>query len=128
MSKRTEVDHLCPCGSGLVLDDCCAAYINGSLPAPSAKALMRSRYTAYVQRNESYILSTWHRSTRPETASMNTDPPSKWLSLKIIACENDTVEFIARYKVQGKAYRLHEKSRFVYEDGQWYYIDGEIKS
>jgi SEC-C motif-containing protein len=59
---------------------------------------------------------------------MDAEPASKWLSLEIINCDNDSVEFIARYKVQGKAYKLHEKSRFIYEDRQWYYIDGEIKS
>ena len=128
MGKHTGIKQSCPCGSGQPLDQCCAVYISGDQLAPSAEALMRSRYTAYVQHNEAYILSTWHLSTRPLTVPMDTAPPSKWLSLEIIDCKNDSVEFIARYKVQGKAYRLHEKSRFVCEDKYWYYIDGEVKS
>jgi SEC-C motif-containing protein len=59
---------------------------------------------------------------------MDTEPASKWLSLDIINSENASVEFVARYKVQGKAYKLHEKSRFVCEDSQWRYVDGELKS
>jgi SEC-C motif domain protein len=37
------------------------------------------------------------------------------------------VEFVAIYKVNGKAHRLHETSRFVRSnDGaRWIYIDGE---
>jgi SEC-C motif-containing protein len=103
-------------------------YINGDQPAPSAEALMRSRYTAYVLQDETYILSTWHASTRPLIIPRDTEPPSKWLSLEILDCTNDSVEFIARYKVKGKAYKLHEKSRFTCEGKHWYYIDGEIKS
>ncbi|MFM0874673.1 YchJ family metal-binding protein, partial [Klebsiella pneumoniae] len=36
----------CPCGSGDPLDDCCGRYHQGH-PAPTAEALMRSRYSAY---------------------------------------------------------------------------------
>jgi len=127
MGKRKRANHLCPCGSGQLLEKCCLPYINGERPALTAEALMRSRYTAYVLHNEAYILSTWHSSTRPDTVPMDTEPVSKWLSLEIINKDNDSVEFIARYKVQGKAYKLHEKSRFVCEDSQWRYVDGEIK-
>lgn len=128
MGKRKAVNQSCPCGSGLVYDKCCSAYINGDLVAPTAVALMRSRYTAYVRHNEAYILSTWHHSTRPQTLPVDSGPACKWLGLEVIDSDDNSVEFIARYKLQGKAYRLHEKSRFVCEDGQWYYIDGDIKS
>ena len=36
------------------------------------------------------------------------------------------VEFVARYKINGRAYRLHEISRFVHEGGSWFYLDGDI--
>ncbi len=89
---------------------------------------MRSRYTAYAQGNEAYILSTWHPSTRPQSISMQTEPAQKWLSLKIINSDKDSVEFVARYKIQGKAYKLHEKSRFRCEHMHWYYVDGDLAS
>ncbi|MBS0554808.1 MAG: hypothetical protein JSS47_20145, partial [Proteobacteria bacterium] len=36
-------------------------------------------------------------------------------------------EFVARFRVGGRAQRLHETSRFVREDGRWYYVDGDIQ-
>jgi SEC-C motif-containing protein len=37
------------------------------------------------------------------------------------------VEFVARYKVGGRAHRLHESSRFIRgEDGHWRYVDGDV--
>ena len=94
---------------------------------------MRSRYTAYARLDESYLLNTWHPTTRPETMSLNVTPAPKWLGLEILTIEaggvddrSGVVEFVARYKLQGKANRLHEKSRFIKENGQWYYLDGEL--
>jgi len=93
---------------------------------------MRSRYTAYVLVNEAYLLTTWHTSTRPASLSLNESQPDKWLGLKILSSDggsNDqqgSVEFIARYKVNGKAGRLHEVSEFVREAGQWFYVKGTL--
>jgi SEC-C motif-containing protein len=36
------------------------------------------------------------------------------------------VEFVARCKIYGRAERMHELSRFVREQGRWYYIDGQV--
>jgi SEC-C motif-containing protein len=37
------------------------------------------------------------------------------------------VEFIARYRIGGgSATRLHERSRFIKEDGRWFYIGDVI--
>jgi SEC-C motif-containing protein len=100
--------------------------------APTAEALMRSRYSAYVLRNEPYLLATWHVSTRPESLEL-ADDATKWIGLEIKRSEaggpgdeRGLVEFVARYKVGGRAFRLHETSRFVREDGRWYYVDGDI--
>jgi SEC-C motif-containing protein len=82
---------------------------------------MRSRYTAYYQNNREYLLKTWHPSTRPE--SLDIDPAIQWIRLKIISSNNDQVEFSATYKIQGKAHKLHENSRFVYENQKWFYLD-----
>lgn len=91
---------------------------------------MRSRYSAFVLDELPYLLATWHPSTRP--ASLEPNPPGmKWLGLEIrtstaIDTDHASVEFIARSKFAGKASRLHEISRFVREDGRWFYIDGEF--
>ena len=92
---------------------------------------MRSRYVAYALGHESYLLATWHPSTRPADLKLEEDP-LRWLGLTIKRHElqddsHATVEFVARYKIDGRAYRLHEISRFVREDGRWFYIDGDIK-
>ena len=91
---------------------------------------MRSRYTAFVIRNESYLLATWHASVRPASIEFNLQ--QKWLGLKIVEAKatgagTAEVEFIARYRIGGgSAARLHERSRFVKEGGRWYYLDGDM--
>lgn len=131
MKKTVPVD-LCPCGSGLAFAACCAPCLNGVAIARSAQALMRSRYSAYVKKDEAYLLASWHPSTRPASLALDEDPV-KWLGLDIIALAQGLpgdmtgrVEFVARYKVGGRAQRLQEKSRFVFEDGRWFYVDGDI--
>ncbi|BBP01698.1 YchJ family protein [Sulfuriferula nivalis] len=124
MSKQA----LCPCGSGVYLVDCCGCYIAG-MAAQTAEQLMRSRYTAYAIKNEAYLLATWHLRTRPRFLD---EDEAKWLGLKIVKHQqqDDThavVEFIARYKISGRAYRLHEISQFVFEEGRWFYLDGVLR-
>jgi SEC-C motif-containing protein len=119
---------LCPCGSGLSLDDCCGCYIAG-MTAQTAEQLMRSRYTAYVFKNNAYLFATWHVRTRPELLE---EDNAKWLGLKIINYQQHDnthaiVEFVARYKIAGRAYRLHEISQFVFEEGRWFYLDGVLR-
>lgn len=92
---------------------------------------MRSRYCAYVLGLEGYLLDTWHASTRPDDLDLATEPQPKWLGLKLKdhreQGDEARVEFVARYRVGGgSARRLHEVSRFVREDGRWYYLDGEV--
>lgn len=82
-------------------------------------------------RNEPYLQATWHASQRP--ASIAFDPQQKWLGLKIVEAKTtgaDTaeVEFIARFRIGGgSAARLHERSRFVQQDGRWWYVDGDLR-
>jgi len=91
---------------------------------------MRSRYSAYVLGLEDYLLATWHASTRPAALDLGTGPAAKWLGLDVkartAAGDAATVEFVARCRVGGRAQRLHEVSRFVREDGRWFYVDGLI--
>jgi len=92
---------------------------------------MRSRYTAYTLLNEDYLLATWHVSKRPATLNLADGLQAKWMGLEVRRHEqkdNDhaLVEFVAKYKVNGRAHRLHEVSRFIREAGQWFYVDGNL--
>lgn len=122
-------EERCPCGSAKSYEHCCGRWHAGA-PAPDAEALMRSRYSAFVLRNEPYLLTTWHGSKRPRTVEF--EPKQKWLGLKVVDAQTTgpttaEVEFIARYRVGGgSAARLHERSRFVKEGDRWYYVDGDL--
>jgi SEC-C motif-containing protein len=92
---------------------------------------MRSRYTAYTLLREDYLLATWHVSTRPAQLGLADEADNKWLGLQVKQhvqqdADHAIVEFIARYKIGGRAHRMHEVSSFVREDGRWFYVDGEI--
>jgi SEC-C motif-containing protein len=124
--------NTCPCGSNKPYIECCARYIEGGAAAPDAEALMRSRYTAYTQLKEDYLLASWHPSTRPTALGLADEAPTKWLGLEVKRhvqqdATHAIVEFVARYKVNGRAHRLHEVSRFVQEAGRWFYVDGDIQ-
>ena len=89
---------------------------------------MRSRYSAFVLERASYLLATWHASTRP--TSLDFDRGARWLGLEVRAHVSTgpgaaEVEFVARMRVAGKAVRLHERSRFVLEAGRWFYVNGD---
>ncbi|PIQ30220.1 MAG: preprotein translocase subunit SecA [Zetaproteobacteria bacterium CG_4_9_14_3_um_filter_49_83] len=125
----------CPCGSGQAAEACCRRWLDGDKPAPSAEALMRSRYTAYVLNRHEYLLATWYPSTRPATLGGTS---LHWIGLEIVHTEqggeqdsNGIVEFIASYVQRGKGTRLHERSRFVRESMQgehhWLYVDGDCR-
>lgn len=118
----------CPCGSSNEYPACCGRWHAGE-PAPTAEKLMRSRYAAFVLKNDPYLLDSWHPSTRPK--SIEFVPDQKWLGLKIVGGHSEgeraEVEFIARFRVGGAtAQRLHERSRFVRESGRWLYVDGDL--
>jgi SEC-C motif-containing protein len=122
-------DIPCPCGSGRALTACCGPLLAGAGQAANAEALMRSRYTAYVLRDEAYLLASWHPDTRPASLDLDQDEPVKWLGLAVKRHQDHgdgtaLVEFVARYKIGGRAHRLHETSRFLREGGHWLYLDG----
>ncbi len=134
MKKKKMMDvspAACPCGCGESLAACCGRY-HGGVPAPDAASLMRSRYSAYVLGLEAYLLATWHASTRPATLDLAADANLRWLGLKVLSMveRGDAAEvaFVARYKVNGRAGRMEEVSRFACENGHWFYVDGDVKS
>lgn len=92
---------------------------------------MRSRYSAFVRGDLHYLLATWFPATRP--VSLEPEPPDlRWLGLEVRRhaeqdADHATVEFVARSKLGGRAHRLHETSRFVRQEGHWFYIDGDVR-
>ncbi|MCU0934424.1 MAG: SEC-C domain-containing protein [Thiobacillaceae bacterium] len=92
----------CPCGSGLELARCCAPYLRGERLPPDAQAKL----------------------------DLDRDGRVRWLGLKVrkhevLDADHARVAFLARYKIDGKAYRLEENSRFTRIDGRWLYVDAE---
>jgi SEC-C motif-containing protein len=141
----------CPCGSGLTEEECCDRFRQGPASAPTAAALMRSRFTAYVRGDEEYLRRTWHPSTRPRSITL--DDSLRWTRLEILGQTGGslfdtegTVEFDAHYTVEFDAHytvefdaqstvefdahsvvarrsgTMREDSQFVREDGQWLYL------
>ena len=122
----------CPCGSGMAYPQCCRPLHEGAAAGSSAQ-LMRSRYSAYVLGNEGYLLASWHAATRPAALELAAQQPApQWLGLEVRDeqlhdATHAKVEFIARYRIAGgRAQRQHERSRFLCEQGRWYYLDGEF--
>ncbi|UQN37271.1 hypothetical protein MTR80_06090 [Alcaligenes aquatilis] len=132
MKKYSSSKPSCPCGNSNPYEACCGPWHQGPqyLQAPDAVSLMRSRYCAFVRDDLDYLLATWHCSTRPH--SLEPNPQGlQWLGLDVRRHErvSDTeaiVEFVARNRLHGRANRLHEISRFVLEQGQWFYVDGDF--
>ncbi|WP_129309990.1 YchJ family metal-binding protein [Streptomyces sp. L2] len=122
MTTRTP----CPCGWPEPYDACCGRFHAGAA-APSAEALMRSRYCAFVKGDVGYLLRTWHPRTRPERLEL--DPRMRWTGLEVLDSTDGsafhstgTVTFRASYRGGS----LHERSRFERVAGAWVYVDGEF--
>jgi SEC-C motif-containing protein len=120
----------CPCGSGTTYVACCGPLHSDTMTAPTAVALMRSRYSAFAFRDVDYLLATWHPSTRP--ASLELDPAIEWRRLQISGLtggtEHDdvgTVEFVAHYwdSTRREYGRQHENSRFARHGRRWFYVE-----
>lgn len=123
-------DPPCPCGLPARYAACCGRYVEHwpDTPAPTPEALMRSRYTAFTRERDDYLLATWHPDFRP--AALDFGPQTRWLGLQVrhaavLDAMHGEVEFVARYRVAGRAVRLHERSRFLRRNGHWLYTDGD---
>lgn len=128
--RNMKKAEFCHCGKPIIYEACCARLHRGERAA-DAEELMRSRYSAYVLGLESYVHDTWHPSTRPHNLELDSSPAMQWIGLEVRHFKQGegkaTVEFVARYKLNGRAHRLHEISVFVFEQGRWFYLDGTIK-
>jgi SEC-C motif-containing protein len=120
----------CHCGNLRPYAECCGRFHQGESPE-TAVQLLRARYSAYVLLLEDYLLDTWHPSTRPPDFCLAETYSTRWLGLdvrsQVVAGDRASIEFIARYRIgTGAAQQQNEISRFVREDGRWYYLDGEL--
>ena len=123
--------NLCYCGSILAFSIGCQKYIVGKLKAPTALALMKSRYSAYATHQVDYLWNTTHDSQRKfysKTEILNWATANEWLKLEIIATTENTVDFKAYYRDANKQTHIHhEFSNFMQENGSWFYVDGTFK-
>ena len=128
-------DARCLCGSGDVFGACCGPVLRRERRAPTAEALMRSRYTAFAVRDLEHLLRSWHPTTAPsrEDLAASLAEGVRWLRLEIHSTtaggpfdDAGTVEFTAISKGPGGRAVQHEISRFVREDGVWLYLDGRV--
>ncbi|MFN8052007.1 MAG: YchJ family metal-binding protein [Acidimicrobiales bacterium] len=117
----------CPCGSGRAYSACCRSFHLRTAVPETAEELMRSRYTAYAKRLESYLRYSWHPDTCPSDLTL--DPRLVWTGLTIVETsgggpddDTGTVEFVATFNERG---RLAERSEFVRLDGRWVYLAEE---
>ena len=129
--QSASLNH-CPCGNLRAYAECCGRFHAGEA-ADTAPQLMRSRYSAYVLRLTDYLLATWHPDTRPGVLDLPTPEQLRWMGLDIRSQKlggngrRARVEFIARFREAGGTVQAqHEVSRFVREDGRWFYVDGEF--
>ncbi|GAA4898019.1 YchJ family protein [Tessaracoccus lubricantis] len=118
----------CPCDTGKPYERCCGRF-HGGRPAPTAVALMRSRYSAFALGLGDYLLETWHPTTRPP--SLDLDATTRWTGLTIEGTEagqawdtTGVVQFAAAWSTPEGDGVLRERSRFTLVDGRWYYVDG----
>lgn len=121
------MEDACPCGTGRVLARCCGPVLAGGA-APTAEALMRSRYTAFAVGDVAHLARSWHPDTRP--SSIRLVPDQRWTGLEVheavggLLDQEGTVRFTARFERAGRPGALHERSRFARHDGRWTYLDG----
>ncbi|WP_342642418.1 YchJ family protein [Rhodoligotrophos ferricapiens] len=131
----TQSDQ-CPCSSGKPFGHCCGPYIAGEAAAPTAEALMRSRYCAYAVQAIDYLEETLAPSARRDYDRQSASDwarNSEWTGLEVLGTEaggpqdrDGVVEFIAHFRVDGTDRTHHETSRFTRRDGRWFYVDGRV--
>jgi SEC-C motif-containing protein len=124
----------CYCGNEGTYETCCAPYHRGEAAAPTAEALMRSRYSAYAHGNLDYIVESHDPDTREvidreEIERLSRE--SEWKGLEIHRAKggpgdaSGEVEFTARWSEGGRDRSHRECSHFRRgEGGKWHYVSG----
>jgi len=128
--------NLCPCGSGKTYETCCEPY-HKKQNAPTAVALMRSRYSAFVFGRVDYLFETTHPSHRAKNLKEEiafTCKALAWTKLDVLETwqggEGDKVGkvfFRASFVQEGKEGLHSEHSRFKRFGKAWMYVDGDVK-
>lgn len=134
-----DPDSRCPCGSGDTYGSCCGRFhlgLGGGTAAPTAEALMRSRYSAFAvggPEMADYLLATWHPSTRPATLEL--DAATQWRRLDVVRVSaggpfdsEGTVDFAAHWRDGAARGAQREHSRFIREGGRWFYLEGDAEA
>lgn len=137
----------CCCGSGTIFDHCCGPFLQGKAHAETPEQLMRSRYSAFVLKAHQYILNTQTKAVDPDVTLASLEASQQgvsWLNLEVrdsgitqttsvgvstpSVDEQQTgfVEFAATYQQGGRLYKLSEHSRFITQQGLWFYSEGKI--
>ena len=120
----------CYCGSNIQFQDCCEPIIKGLQKAKTAEALMRSRYSAYATHQADYLVATTPVSARKNHAKediLEWAVSNRWQKLEVLNATKNTVEFKAYYlDSEGKNQIHHELSTFIFENGNWFYVDGKF--
>ncbi len=125
----------CYCGSQKDYQECCHPFLVGKQKPQDPEQLMRSRYSAFCTKEIVYLISTHHPSRQqPDEKDVleKTIHQTEWLGLKIIKTKTvlnqdiGYVEFAAFYKKNTEIGQLHENSKFIQEQGQWFYFDGVL--
>jgi len=128
----------CPCGSERSLSDCCGPIVSGERTAPTAEALMRSRYTAYALGDMTHLKRSldprWH-ATFDEPGAKEWSEKATWKGLTVLSTkagregdDEGEVEFVARFEMDGEEQQMRERARFRKKGGEWRYLDGKVKS
>ncbi len=119
----------CYCGSSLSFENCCEPYLKNLKKAPTAEALMRSRYSAFATGAADYLVATTHlpqRKFHNKAYILEWSKSNHWIKLEVLATTETTVTFKAYYLDSELKAQIHnEHSTFVFENGNWYYVDGE---
>jgi SEC-C motif domain protein len=140
MTSTKHPTDPCPCGAGAAFGRCCLPLHRGEREADTAEVLMRARYSAYAVGDLDYVWRTWHPRTRPD--ELTPDPGLTWTGLDVVEAfdgrpgdESGEVEFRAHYRKNERSGQsapavvvgtLHERSRFAFRAGRWFYFDGEL--
>ncbi|MBI4806458.1 MAG: YchJ family protein [Desulfovibrio sp.] len=128
----------CPCGSERSLSECCGPIVSGKSLAPTAEALMRSRYSAYALGDMAHLKRSldprWH-ATFDEPGAKEWSEKATWKGLTVLSTkagqegdEEGEVEFVARFEMDGEEQQMRERARFRKKGGEWRYLDGKVKS
>jgi SEC-C motif-containing protein len=129
--SKLMANKKCFCDTGLLFENCCGLYLENDQKAPTALALMRSRYSAYATHNADYLLETTHVSERQyysKAEILKWATRNKWLQLEILFYTENMVEFNANFLDENQKSQIHhEFSTFKFENGSWFYLDGKFE-